>query len=257
MHLKKEFQIEAQIVKPLLKGEEIKRYSVPDWQYYLIFPYRVENGNVSVIPEEEMRIKYPKAWEYLSENKRVLLLRDRGKLKVKWYAFSRNQNIAEFDEAKIMTQVLAHKASYTVDSKGSYYFVGGGNAGGYGIKLKPEYKLDLNYITGLLNSKLLDFYLKRSSTIFRGCFFSYAKRFIDKIPIILPNKDDTEATAKYNKICTLVNTILENNEKLKNTTDSSIRNVLERENKVNQESIDEFVYELIGLKDVTERNAVD
>jgi hypothetical protein len=187
-HLIKEFEIEAQILKPLLKGQEIKRYSAPHWRYYLIFPYNIENGKAKLISKEEMESKYPIAWGYLNENKRRLLSRDRGKLKVEWYAFGRTQNIEQFYEPKIMTQVLASKASFTVDNNGLYYFVGGGNAGGYGIKLKSEYNLDLKYIPGLLNSKLLDFYLKKISTRFRGGFFSYAKRFIEQLPIYLPKK---------------------------------------------------------------------
>lgn len=251
--LGKQLKIEAQVLKPLLKGQDIKRFSTPHWRYYLIFPYRIEDGKAELISEEEMAAKYPKAWDYLNENKRKLQARDRGKLKVEWYAFGRTQNIEQFYEPKIMTQVLASKASFTVDYAGLYYFVGGGNAGGYGIKLKPEYNLDLKYVTGLLNSKLLDFYLKKVSTRFRGGFFSYAKRFIEQLPICIPNKNDVKETEKYNKICSLVDTILTINKKLLDTSDSSMKGILEREVKVHQERIDELVYELYGLTDEEKR----
>ena len=245
--LDKQVIIEAQILKPLLKGQEIKRYSTPNWRYYIIFPYNIENGKAKLIPKEEMQSRYPKAWQYLNENKHRLLARDRGKLKVEWYAFSRTQNIDQFYEPKIMTQVLASKASFTLDPEGFYYFVGGGNAGGYGIKLKPEFNLDLKYITGLLNSKLLDFYLRKISTPFRGGFFSYAKRFIEQLPIHLPNMNDTKESEKYGKIVSLVDTILKTSKKLQNINDSSMKKILEREVIVHQERIDELVYELYSV----------
>jgi hypothetical protein len=254
--LDKQLKIESPVLKPLLKGQEIKRYSTPRWRYYLIFPYRIEDGKVELISKEEMETNYPRAWEYLCENKRRLQARDRGKLKVEWYAFGRTQNIAQFFEPKIMTQVLASKASFTLDKAGLYYFVGGGNAGGYGVKLKPEYNLDLTYVTGLLNSKLLDFCLKKVSTRFRGGFFSYAKRFIEQLPVQVPNRSNLKEKEKYDEICSLVDKILELNKKLQGTSDTPMRGMLEREVKVYQERIDELVYELYGLTN-EERRVVD
>ena len=254
--LDKKLKIESQILKPLLKGQEIRRYSTPYWRYCLVFPYNIENGKAKLISKEEMEAKYPIAWDYLNENKRSLLSRDRGKLKVEWYAFGRTQNIEQFYEPKIMTQVLASKASFTLDSTGLYYFVGGGNAGGYGIKLKPEYNLDMRYVTGLLNSKLLDFYLKKVSTRFRGGFFSYAKRFIEQLPILIPNTNGQKEKETYEKICLLVDKVLTLNKKLQDASDSSKKAPLEREAKVYQETIDELVYELYGLTD-SEKQVVD
>jgi type I restriction-modification system DNA methylase subunit len=198
--LNKSLKIESQILKPLLKGQEIRRYSTPDWKYCLIFPYMIANKKAEIISRHELETKFPKAWDYLNENKKRLQERDKGKLMgEQWYAYVYPKNLVEFSEPKIMTQVLASKASFTLDKIGLYYFVGGGNAGGYGIKIKPEYNLDLKYVTGLLNSKLLDFYLKKISTPFRGGFFSYAKRFIEQLPIHLPNRNDLNEVRNITK----------------------------------------------------------
>jgi len=104
----------------------------------VIFPYRIVNDKVVLIPKDQMENDYPRAWKYLNENRRRLLARDRGKLRVEWYAFGRTQNIDQFHVRKVMTQVLANRASFTPDMRGLYYFVGGGNAGGYGIKLRSD-----------------------------------------------------------------------------------------------------------------------
>ena len=242
--LDRDIKIEASILKPLLKGQEIKRYSTPLWKYCIIFPYNIENRKATLIPKDEMERKYPKAWRYLNENKKILLARDRGKLKVEWYAFGRTQNINQFCEPKIMTQVLANRASLTLDKEGLYYFVGGGNAGGYGIKIKEEYNLDLRYLTALLNSRLLDFYLKKVSTTFRGGFFSYAKRFIEQLPIHIPNNSEK---AEYDEILTLVDKILDLNKKKE--ISMSNKELINREIMVYEERIDEIVYKLYGLNE--------
>jgi type I restriction-modification system DNA methylase subunit len=242
--LGKNFKIEAGILKPLLKGQEIKRYSTPDWKYWIIFPYNIVNGKADVISKEEMENKYPKTWQYLNENRKKLQERDRGKLKVEWYVFARTQNIEQFYAPKIMTQVLANRASFTLDKEGLYYFVGGGNAGGYGVKLKSKYGLDSRYVTGLLNSKLLEFYLKKVSTPFRGGFYSYAKRFIEQLPICVP---DTRDLAKADEVASLVDKILDLNKEKQAIVDTSKKELLEREAKVYEEKIDRLVYELYGI----------
>ena len=239
--MNKEIKVEAEILKPLLKGQEIKRYSTPIWKYWIIFPYNIENSKAILISKEEMESKYPNIWAYLNENKKKLLERDRGKLKVEWYAFGRTQNINQFYEPKIMTQVLANRASFTLDKKGVYYFVGGGNAGGYGVKLNDRYNLDLRYILALLNSKLLDFYLQKISTTFRGGFYSYARRFIEQLPIHIPNKSEEK---EYNELVSLVDKILELNQKKNKASNEEF---IEREISVYEEKIDEIVYRIYGI----------
>jgi hypothetical protein len=68
--------------------------------------------------------------------------------------------------------MLANKASMVLDKEGKYAFVGGGNAGGYGILLKPDAGISYLCLLGMLNSSLLDDYLQSHSTRFRGGYYS-------------------------------------------------------------------------------------
>lgn len=247
-YLDKNFKIESDAVHPLLKGQEIKRYSTPQWKYVILFPYDVSN-EPRLISESEFEQKYPRAWKYLLENKKVLEDREHGKMRGnKWYAYVYPKNQALFSQPKVMTQVLANHASFTLDKEGVYYFVGGGNAGGYGIKIKPEFDLDLRYLTALLNSKLLEFHLKKISTPFRGGFFSFAKRFIEQLPIHVPDKTEKQEKARYEEIISLADKVLELNKK-KQASDTSKKELLDREAKVYEEKIDQLVYDLYGLTD--------
>ncbi len=187
---KKEYIVEKEIVKKLLKGKEIRKWTV-DWQgIYIIYPYLVNNKKARLITMEEIKINYPNTYRYFISYEKELKSREGGRLRKNkdWHQFGRLQNIEKFEQPKIMTQVLASKNSFTFDDKGEYYFVGGGNAGGYGITLSKEYEEDYYVILALLNSKLLEFYLKRISTPFRGGFYSYGKRFIERLPIVIPTE---------------------------------------------------------------------
>jgi type I restriction-modification system DNA methylase subunit len=207
--LKKEYVIEKEVTRPLLKGEGIKKWRVRGYDQLMLFPYIIEKGKAGLIPPDVFERKYPRAWAYLRDNKTILEKRERGKWKgaPNWYAYARRQNLEQFDQPKIMTQVLAHRASFALDMRGEYYFVGGGNAGGYGVTLLKKSPVSLEYVCALLNSSLLDWELKKLSSRFRGGFYSYARRFIEKLAIKIPSRNESavakEIEESVRKICQL------------------------------------------------------
>ena len=146
--------------------------------------------------------------------------------------------MVECSKKKIMTQVLAKKAMFTLDSFGKYYFVGGGNAGGYGLILKND-SLNYKFILGILNSSLSDFYLKNHTSLFQGGYYSYAKRFIEKIPIKVISRE------KQKPLIEIVDKILSI------TKDDDYSKNPEKQAKVKayERRINRLVYNLYGLTD--------
>ncbi len=136
-------------------------------------------------------------------------------------------------------------ASFVYDDTGSYYFVGsGGGSGGYGLSIKSDVKIKPQYLIGLLNSKLLDFMVKKTSTRFSGGFFAYNKQYIGALPIILPVGKNREQMANQitdlvEKISTIKNRINEN--------DSFRGELAESETNLYEEKIDQLVYKLYGI----------
>jgi len=114
-HTGKTYQFDYDIVKPLLKGAEIKRYSTPVEKYKIIFPYRIINNSVKLLSKEELSRQYPLIWAYFLECAEKLKGRENGKMDIpEWWAFGRNQNLSCFARTKIMTQVLASHSSLTL-----------------------------------------------------------------------------------------------------------------------------------------------
>lgn len=234
--LKEFIEIEQDPLKPLLKGSDIRRYSNKTNKNWLIFPYEIDGVRPSLMSVETFTSKYPKLWAYLKKCEKKLRNREKGKMDHdSWYAYVYPKNLTQFEKPKIMIQVLSKKAAMTLDMDKGFYFVGGGNAGGYGITLKDGRLLP--YILALLNSSLLDYYLQHHSSKFQNGYFSYAKRFIQRIPI----RFTTEQT--QNELGDLIKKIL-----LLRANNSVQDQKSEGEVKVLESRIDQIVYDLYGLE---------
>ena len=123
------------------------------------------------------------------------------------------------------------------------YFVGGGNAGGFGLTVKEKYKDNYYEVLAILNSKLLEFYLKKISTPFRGGYYSYGKRFIEKLPIVIPKGNTKDRLKEYSmKSLERSKKVLEFGDK-----QTSDRTRIEEEIKRTDKEIDELVYKLYGI----------
>jgi len=233
------YKLDANICFRLLKGAEIKRYLPSKANLIAIYPYyETSNRKTLLIPERDLALRYPKTYSYLLEFKNLLQNRGSERMEYEsWYAYWCPRLIRKFKTPKILTQVLASKANYTIDESGKTLFVGGGNAGGYGII--PKRGIRIKYILALLNSSLLDHILRTTSTQFQGGFFSYARRFIEKLPIKLDNE---EIQLKMEILVDEILAITSTDDYLNNPAKQAQVKEYERQ-------IDQLVYGLYGLPD--------
>ncbi len=188
------FKIERKMLKRLLKGDEIHKWNVLWSDLWIIFPYQLikkdSKINATLYDKTIIAKDFQHTWVYLQRFENELKDREGGKWSEidEWYAYGRRQNIEKFETPKIMVQVLSNKNSFVVDIDDNFYFVGGGNAGGYGVNIKSSYlgtNEDLYYYAALLNSKVLEFYEKHISVIFRGKYYSFGKKYVEKFPIVI------------------------------------------------------------------------
>ena len=186
----KVYKLERKVVLPLCKGSrDIRRYSATTSKR-VIFPYDLDasdlTGKVTLISPSNFAKYYPNTWKYLNENADFLRNREKGKMRHEgWYGYIYPKSISLFAKKKILTPSIAASASFTLDEDGELYFVGsgGGGGGGYGITLKSGVEFEYAYLLGLLNSRVLDFYLKLISSSFRGGYYAYNRQYIEQLPI--------------------------------------------------------------------------
>jgi hypothetical protein len=181
-------KLEKSITRKLLKGKEAKAYKDPYVKYVTIYPYKAQSGKTQLLTESELKA-FSNTYNYLISIKDELESRGSENMEYQsWYSMWNNREIEKFQSPKLLTQVLSGSPNFGVDKYGEYWFVGGGNAGVYGV-IPSESNL-LMYFSGLLNSEILAFYIAETSTKFRGGYFSFAKRFLADFPVII-NADFT------------------------------------------------------------------
>ncbi len=177
------YKFEKGITKKLLKGKEAKAFKRPEINYVTIYPYKMVGNRTVLLSIQEVK-SYTNVYNYLTGLKSELENRGSKNMKyVDWYAMWNNREIDKFKSPKLLTQVLSASPNFGIDKMGEYWFVGGGNAGVYGII--PKDTKNLMYYSGVLNSDLLAFYISETSTKFRGGYYSFAKRFLANFPLII------------------------------------------------------------------------
>ncbi len=176
--LEENIEIEAALLKPVVRAGKLGRFWA-EATYLLLFPYRVESAEGSLLSPNELSEKFPKTWSYLRRNESQLRARENGAFdNDRWYVMGRSQNLGAWEEPKILAPYMIQRLAAYYDTRNNYLV--NVTTGGYGIRSTT---IDLRYLTALLNSRLLDRYLRLISTNFRGGYFAANKQFIERLPI--------------------------------------------------------------------------
>ena len=239
-----EYWIESDLVHPLIKGGDSRRYSLSHKDLLILFPYAREGaGPVKLIPEMTLKTNYPLTWTYLHDNKDYLENRENGRMRGdKWHGYIYPKALDVMSLPKIFTPDIATSASFSLDETGETFFTGG-VAGGYGILPNPDYSM--KFILALLNSRLLDWVIRQSSTQMNGGYYSYESRFISRLPICnlaLPGN-----IIRHDRMVALVEQMLALHKQLPEARTPHEQTALERQIEATDRQIDALVYELYGL----------
>jgi len=247
-------ELESALMYPLCKGAvNLKRYEIADITKSILFPYEISQGAARLLSPEELNEQYPHAWEYLMRNRSLLEGRERGKWqRVKsWYAFGRTQNLGAMEQTKILTPSIAAQASFTLDTE-DLYFVGsgGGGGGGYGITLKSEFSDEMYpLVLGLLNSRLLEWYLMQISSRFRGGYFAWSRQYIEQLPIKMADPASEAEKKRQERITQLAHSMIGLHRELQASKTGHDTEFIQRQIDATDKQIDQLVYELYGLTD--------
>ncbi|MEO6740577.1 MAG: DNA methyltransferase [Chthoniobacteraceae bacterium] len=237
-----EYWLEADLLHPLIKGGDSKRYSMTRTNRLILFPYeKGEDGVSRLIGEAVLKERLPKTWSYLSDNKRYLESRENRKMVgPKWYAYIYPKALDVMPLPKLFTPDIAPHASFSYDQTGECFFTGG-VAGGYGILCNEG--VEPKIVLGLVNSRVLSWVVSQTATQMRGGYLSFEARFIRSLPIILPKPK----TARHDKLVEQVDKMLALVPKLRGAKNEKERGVLQNAVDSTDRKIDDLVYELYAL----------
>ena len=246
--LAREVELEKKLLHQLVKGGNSKKYLFSASNLMVLFPYEKDRSDkVSLIPEASLKQSFPLIYSYLKESKTLLQSRDNGKVNpLHWFGFSRNQALEVISTPKIFTPDISSNASYTMDFVGDIYFTGG-VSGGYGIIVKQEFSK--KYILALLNSNLLNWFLKQISTQMRGGWYSFESKYIKHLPIKVIDKKQKDEVEMQKEVELLIDQLVQlSQEKSKTKLDSKLNQL---QNKIDycESRINEIVYQLYELRE--------
>ncbi len=238
-------EMESSILRPVIRSGHIRRYSAAVTAYVL-FPYEVHEASARLLPTSEMKAQYPLAWAYLSKCRKLLQDREKGKFRdEEWYRFGRTQNLGMWEQTKLMIPYMVTELSAYLDTDQDYYFINV-TTGGYGITIDTS-ALSYHYLCGLLNSRLLDFYLRHVTTNFRGGYFAANKQYIEQLPIRTIDFADPADVARHDRMVALVERMLALHNRLAEARTPQAKSVHQQQIEVTDRAIDALVYELYGL----------
>ncbi len=239
-YLKEKLTLEKGILKPLLKGAEIKRYEQPNVNNLLIFPYSTKDDELIPFSRKVMK-NYPLTFDYLYATRDKLLKRSNVDSK-NWWLYPYPKNLLIMEKPKIIYQVLSQKGSFTLDENGKYFYVGGGNAGGYAITTDSNSIDELKFLLGILNSKLTTFFISKVASCFRGGYYSFGKHSFEHFPLPSSNLNNEN-------LINLVDEIIEFHKELSNCRIDKDKKIIQLQIDNVDNRINQLVYELYGLTD--------
>ncbi|WP_305873838.1 class I SAM-dependent DNA methyltransferase [Helicobacter pylori] len=225
------------LIKPILRGKDIKRYSYEWAHLWVIFiPWHFPNtGSPKSMEknEQDFSTHYPIIYAHLLLHKDELLKRNKDETgkRYEWYCLQRwaASYYQDFEKEKIV---------YPETSQGAYFIYE--NSGIFLEKtafmiVSDAYNLKL--LTALLNSKLVTFYFKNfcGGCILGKSGYQYNKHALEKIPI---PKITTKNQELARKITDCAERILKSKEKDPKANTQEL-----------EKEIDALVYQLYNLTD--------
>ena len=242
----KPIEVEKGALRPFLFGKNVGRWSI-DWdRNWVMFPYdrypkrRTLEGDIieewNLIPSRENLTKfefleprkietfdhrYPKAWKYLKDHEVELRKREDDRFKETkseghlWYGATYPRGLGYYFRPKLVLQLLSRRNSFAFDREGRFVFQAGGKGGGvYGFA-PGELVTDLGALLAFLNSKVTDFIMKQTSSVYGGRFYSYADQFLRDLPVASSVFETNSAQARLSQIAEILTSLSRKRDELR------------------------------------------
>ena len=206
-----ELEVEKELLKPFLYGEDIRKYRDLASHKVLLFPYHTVNGKKTLIQSKLMKSEYPRAFAYLNETKKELLKRKVKMTEDEFYKYSAARSLSEYEQPKIMIPDMLVKNRVGYDEKGVFYH---GPAIHSALFNESAKDIDTLFYLAILNSKIFWFFITQTSTSLRGDTYRLTPEFLNPFPFPKLNFSDSKKNQTYHEVIRLVKEIISLSRKL-------------------------------------------
>ena len=187
------YWIEPGITRDIYKVSEIRtERGLSDAKQHIIFPYEDAGGQAPgapaayrVMDEPSLSEKYPHCYQYLCRCRPILDKRDKGKENpAAWYAYGRTQGLGNVRRKLLFPTFSLHPKFMLEESRTSLF------CNGYAIMESDVYKLEV--LQKILNSKVMDYYISKTSYAIEGNYKCYQKKYIQRFSIPVLTEPEIE-----------------------------------------------------------------
>lgn len=197
----KVYLIEKGICRDIVNPNKLTRIDeVNSLKRKVIFPYAFENEKAELLPNENFKSAYPKAYQYLKSKRNILDKRDKGKGDYEqWYAFGRNQSLEKLKYKLFFPHITPKVPNYILNSNETLLFYNG-------IAAIGKDESELRFLQKIMSSRLFWFYITNSSKPYGSGYFSLSRNYIknfgiydfsDKEYNYIVNENDSERLDKF------------------------------------------------------------
>lgn len=223
----------AKLIRKMLRGRDIKRYSYEWAGLWVIFiPWHfpnVEKPKTMLENEQDLKEQYPSLYKHLLSHKERLSKRNKEEtgIRYEWYCLQRwgANYYQEFEKEKIVWNRISSDLCFSYDKQKKFIL-----DSMFSITFYSN--INLKYLIANLNSSISKFWIKNNAATLGDGIYG-AKIYIEKLPIPKINSKNEKIA---NELINLVDEILKAKEQDKNA------NTQELENKINS-----LVYKLYNL----------
>ncbi len=148
----------------------------------VIFPYKKIKGKYCLIPEKDIKERFPQGYSYLQKYRSFLKSRDKGKKTYEgWYAWGRTQGM-EAKGPKLLTKTFSRFPQFMLDRSDQLF------CNGYSVSVIEDSlfrgKLTIEVLEKITNSRIMYYYARLTSFQIEGNYQCYQKNFIERLGIV-------------------------------------------------------------------------
>lgn len=220
--------IEDDLLISVVRAEGCSRYGEAKPTKKIFYPYREVGEDTQIIPIDEIKNNYPLAYDYIMQYEKALKDRKDSRKtfgdRVGWYGLIRFGKLSRFRQEKIVSPGEVKHNKFCIDTTGSAFSC----ARVFSVNIEND-EMNIRYLLAILNSKVSEFYLHKTTAVKAGGYYSYSSTALNALPVVLSKEYEKQ-------IIDLSEEIMQKT-KLGEDTEESER------------KIDEIVYTIYGLND--------
>ncbi|MFI3297874.1 MAG: N-6 DNA methylase [bacterium] len=182
----KSVNIEIGACKPIICNEGIAPFSFGSYSTYAIFPYRIDDNQVTPIPYTDFVNNYPNAGEYLDKHKEAITnsveTLPKKKLRLDpneyWHLYTRVQNHGATYEKVCIPMTAKHPTAVVVNDKNVYC----DNANMFFVYIPESTDVKMYALAAIVNSNIFSTLARSIANPQQGGYYKFNKQFLNPLP---------------------------------------------------------------------------